>query len=437
MYIFWNVHAGQWFDEPTLLRQWADWQPSSVLVMDNAGFARRLQQMRPDAIVIYRQFPDGNVQELGDPGAYIADTAARVDDKRVYIHVGNECHATPGFVGWTVAAINEAKRRGLRLCVLNTAVGNPQPDDWKGMLRPVLEAMQGTEHILGLHEYFDHFDPFCAGWDPTAGDYWHIGRYHFMREACAKMELTPPPIIITEHGADSHRHSEYKGWRQGMSEDEYADALIRMDREVYRPDGILGQLIFSYGDSGQGLWQHFDVQGSQILFERLAEAASDEQPTETEGENDMSEEWRTDRVRATGAVGTNVRPFPSLSNAPAGTVGRQWLDVEVKAGTVARADGYDWARLRGDVNGWVARSLVEFASETTTLGDPPPDTSETDATIVDLQQQVTLLTEWMATEIASDRHALEALQSVLDNIMALCVALGKVVEHYAGIDTSE
>ena len=114
-----------------------------------------------------------------------------------------------------------------------------------------------------------------------------------MLDYCKAQGWQAPRVVITEHGADGvndikwwtdtlPRTPEFeniRGWRSlreywktldnelGMG-DFYADALIYLDRNVYKPSGVEAQLVFSWTNNSQ--WKpDFDVSGDGYLLDQL------------------------------------------------------------------------------------------------------------------------------------------------------------------------
>lgn len=270
-FISYNVHPPA--NEHSLLDHLRDLQPRVLLIMMDSGRAMRYQEALPDTLIIGREWPDDGIEERIGAREWVDKLDRIYPDRRIVLYAGNEPHPSNAgkVAAWTVAAIRAATERGRRLCVCNWSMGTPEPHHWKNELRPVLEALQNTAHVMGLHEYHD------ASWGTVDnGQPWLIGRFRFLISACQEMNLAPPPIVITEHGYDSLL-SDFKGWKApqvAVSEDGYADALTWMDQHVYRPAGVLGQCLFSYGDSGG--WHRFDVAGAQTLHRRLVAYARGE-----------------------------------------------------------------------------------------------------------------------------------------------------------------
>ena len=132
--LFFNTHPH--VDEERLVSQWLAWQPRAVLVMNNPGLALRLQDLRPEALVIVRQTPDDTVRDLGSPAEWLARMVATVPDARVVLYAGNERHASPGIGAWTLEAMRLATAAGRRLCILNTGTGGPEDEEWWAGMPP-------------------------------------------------------------------------------------------------------------------------------------------------------------------------------------------------------------------------------------------------------------------------------------------------------------
>lgn len=434
MKLFWNIHQ----ENPELWRQWLAWKPPVALVFRNGGLACRMQAARPDATVIGREWPDGNWREIKlchnlDPRGWAQRLAMNYPNPRVVLYSANEYHERD-IVAGTLEFLDECDRLGRRACVLNAGPGCPELEHWE-YLWPIVEAVSGTHHLLGLHEYFDHHDPRYGWpclphqleeWVARGGWGWYVGRYRRLFALCDELGIQRPTVTMGEHGADSLA-DDYHGWRCDethhvcMTEEEYAEALTWCDRHVYGPDpDVLGPTVFSFGDCGG--WQRFNVDGAYALFDRLEAYAYSVPPEPTPepgpepGDDKPMGEWTADKVRAAGSGNTNVRPFPTTDNRPIATVGYEWVNIEARFENLVTADGYEWVELRGGVNGWAVKRLLEFESDGAPEPEPTPDPEPDPAPTPDpsdLEERIAALEEHLASLESVLRSATESLASAV------------------------
>ena len=373
--IGYNIHGQTVADYPRLKDHLRRVRPDTLVVMDNSDMALELQAMLPETLVIYRRWPD-HIESVcsiaadaytgsdyqrrvvrADAALWMANAASYVPDNRIALYVLNEPQPTALVVEFLLASIDAARVLGRRLVLGNFATGTPEPDDWRGVLRPLLEALPGTEHWLGLHEYFDQFDPER---DVT----WHIGRFARVWAACDDMDIQRPRVVITEHGADSLT-TEYAGWGRGMSPDEYAAAMTWCDRMVYKAAGVRGAAVFCYG--GDDTWRpNYGVEDSAALLAMIEDYARG---------NTM------DVQNVTVAVHTAIKQRRSAGLS--GEVIGQWEPgtYGLQASEPADIDGYTWRKfIGGDAEWYSATGPVanpaQFAAVTVLAPEPPVDPPE-------------------------------------------------------------
>ena len=349
------------YDEPRLLA-WLDRaRPPVVVVMDNSDLALRLQARYPDTLVIFRRWPDDSIPAVSpDPVAWVRLMASYVPDSRIALYAGNEpgpeCRATT-LTAWTLAALDEADRLGRRLVVGNFGMGGPEDDELRGELRPLLQRIGGTWHVYGYHGYADFHNYRAPGYDPLAGDTWLVGRYRRMFAACDALNIPRPLVAITEHGYDSLT-DVYHGWRagRGVSEADYAAALMDMDGQVYTEPEVLGQCVFCWDETG-GNWKTFNVKDAPVLLEALAAYAEDSREIEN----------MPDTERMTVTINTQVkrRREPAGAEVP-GTLqpGEYVMDVSEAYTAPLNGDWYVWRFLADPA------SNVGYYSATGTPADP-------------------------------------------------------------------
>ena len=240
-----------------------------------------------------------------------------------------------GLVAWLVELMRLATEQGVRLCLPNFAVEHPDRDLLQtGAFDPLLRALAGSSHLLGLHEYFIE--------QADVGEQ-RVGRYQYWLQRAQAIGVPAPHIVMTEFGRDV-AGGERDGWRDtGWSEAEYADRLVWAYRHWYALNGIAA-CIFCYGVGGGRRWASFDVEGAGDLLGRIA-AYNTRLPVE---------EAQPGIISMTGPY-VNLRAAPSTSAADQGDL-HDGDRVRYYATMVTDAQGRQWYRLAAPIGfaaGWL------------------------------------------------------------------------------------
>jgi hypothetical protein len=315
-----NVLAGSGNYDHSALYNFVDQiRPRSILIMDNPGLAMDLQYNFPEMRVLYRNWGingDDNSSRRFDPVARFYKLAGDVPDGRIGLVFDNEPSYDKQTADYHIKGMEVADKEGRWIGALGTGMGGPEPQEWESLmlvshamysgepnkrqaemlkarlvetitatttrLAPFLQAYDASNkkrierglmpHVILLHEYFDFHNPYKPGWNPYEGDNWLIGRFLFLLQACQKMGLDKPVIMISEHGSDSLQ-SEYHGWLagKGISEELYASYLTDLMRGIYEPFCELGQAIFTWCPDDQ--WETFNIKNAKRLQQLLIEDA--------------------------------------------------------------------------------------------------------------------------------------------------------------------
>ena len=355
-----NINGGGAYDEPRLLHYLDRWQPPVCVLMDNSDLALRLQERYPDMTLIWRRLPDADLHKSTDAAAHVRLMASYVPDPRIVLYLINEPPADEAMAAWTLAALDEADRIGRRLCVGNFGYGGPEDAQWEGALLPVLARIGGTQHIMGLHEYWDFHDWRFVGeykgepWnvDPLTGNNWMIGRFKRMFGICDRHSIPRPLVAITEHGSDSNRDDKWHGWKAGagLSEENYAEQTIDIDRLVYQPaPEILGSCLFMWTPSNDKWNDTFGYKDATAFLDAVAAYAEDSRGENRESMELMTVTVTTD-VRRREGTGTSARQLPGDFGA-----GRYTLHASASV----MADGYVWRQFDdGGLIWWSATGPV-------------------------------------------------------------------------------
>lgn len=317
---------GQVKSEREYLDYHAKAEPPFTLLLEAAGLARQVKTASPSTNVILRSgFPDGTWVNQS-PGKLLNYWRSQIGIDDFYCYCDNEQGLA---LDWHIELIknNASSAHPLKLVILNTSVGTPQPDEWK---QPkALELLRLCDHyrawcVVGLHEYWNITPtsgmiggyPDRAGAQPDmtkqAGEggrnlvpvthwpgkpevdtltKWHVGRFNFMVEACKANGIKPPRVLITECGQDDV--SDIKTWvvkqfgegvrgfktaipawrriyPQWTEDEAYANMFGYAAYNIYAGTCVEGALPYCYGSNGDTLWDQFDIQGRSGLLSLLA-----------------------------------------------------------------------------------------------------------------------------------------------------------------------
>lgn len=321
------IHGQSVPDKNRLMTHLIALNPVAIIVMDEAGLARELKDRFPSSTVIYRFNGDGGDGDLHMrymPQEWLDKMIAKLGgDKRIMLMTTNEPTLSRRLVKWHEDLIPLANKAGVSLCVLNLATGNPQPEvrDDKGNIikeseweiaKPLLELLAvHRQHILGVHSYAGGVVtsglyggyPDNAGvapgkpggksliqpenWPPSVDGItcYHMGRFKFLLEYCARQHIDYPRIGVTEHSFDDtsdikpylstlkktapfqniraykslrNQWAEWygaRGWSLGRT---LGEMLTWSDRVIYRHSPVEFQAVFCWGHSSDD-WIPFDV----------------------------------------------------------------------------------------------------------------------------------------------------------------------------------
>ncbi len=309
-----NVLGDRNISKERLLLFAARAKPTVMVVMQNSTLAAEIKFASPQTNVIYRHWPDDNIHLRYSPEQYLDACMQRTGgNKSLTYYTCNEPSLNRSIINWHVKTVEKASPRGIKLCVLDIATGNPEPSQWI-VAEPLLYALRDhPEHVLGLHEYAGGIitSGFTGGtptfikpeqWpqDISKITLWHMGRFKFLLEFCEKRNIKPPRIVITETGFDDTsdikdwlntlKHfidgteNSIRGWKSlflqwkdwfpdWTAERAYYEQLAYADRVIYRPYGIEGQCIFSYGT-----WKNFGVDKADELLSLIEKSVTPDEP---------------------------------------------------------------------------------------------------------------------------------------------------------------
>jgi hypothetical protein len=445
--LFYNAHPHA--DEGRLVYQWVTWQPRGGLSMNNPPFAMRLQDLRPEALVIARitdpfgtKKGDDAVADLGKPADWLARMCELVPDARVVLYAGNECHGSEGAPDWTLEAMERATAAGRRLCILNTGTGGPEDEEWWagmpptrppddplpperiGALAPVVRAWAVSEHLLGIHEYATMLD-----WRAARG--WQVGRFERHLDTFTAMGITVPRaelrrrIAITEATFDSIPHSEHKGARW-LPAEEAARQMIEMARQVYWDMPVL---MYCLGHNSDPQWRMFrlDYAGGETVglddwgreFQAIVGAYMMEAETIDMVEmvvNVLQAVKRRSSPGKTGATGTMDAWQPGRYEVAVS------IEETIKDGYCWRyfvdGDGGAWWSATGpdaDPQQWIALAVVEPPApepEPEPEPEPTPEVMTPERWALLLRAWLDTLTAWETTTTALKGVLVETIEMI-------------------------
>jgi hypothetical protein len=237
----------------------------TVVFLERSGIDR-LRTKSPHTLYIYRHAVPGKDNDddvqvtYPDAAGFVDYLHARAPDGAA-LSLGNE----PGgnlavLAAWTISALNRCDELGRIGVALNLSYGNPEPGDWTGALKPVLDRLANTHHILGLHEY----------WSPgTLGKGYWTSRWvgHIPRSV---------RVAITELGALGWNDQRTdlnarKGWRKldNYPASAYATDLKAVIDDYLTQPNFVGACIFSAGnwngcETGEDLYDELEKYEASI-----------------------------------------------------------------------------------------------------------------------------------------------------------------------------
>lgn len=317
---------GQVKSEREYLDYHAKAEPPFTLLLEAVGLARQVKTASPSTNVILRAgFPDG-AWVRQSPSKLLNYWRSQIGIEDFWCYCDNEVGLA---LDWHIELIktNASSAHPLKLVILNTSVGTPQPDEWK---QPkALELLRLCDQyrawcIVGIHEYWNITPtsgmiggyPDRAGAQPDmtkqAGDggrnlvpvtnwpgkpevdtltKFHVGRFNFMVEVCKANGIKPPRVLITECGQDDVSDikqwvlrqfgegirgfkTALQAWRriypQWTEDEAYANMFGYVANNIYAGTCVEGALPYCYGSNGDPLWDQFDIQGRSGLLSLLA-----------------------------------------------------------------------------------------------------------------------------------------------------------------------
>lgn len=391
-------------------------RPRWIVVINNLAFARDVAWRYPETNVIVRwvKADDNPLRSWPRPADFIDFARREIGDARLYANVANEAGFSDAVLQYFCDVIDLSS--GLRLAVGGFSSGTPQPDDWT---RPVtVELLRRLDRergrvVLNLHEY-------CAGvmtsglsnppavqpeaWPrPAPATRWHVGRWRFLADACARLGINPPRIVIGEFGHDDMSdikawldtliktppYQNIRGWktlqyqfaawyaargwtaaRALLEQYRYADAVL------YDTPLVEGICDFAWC-SPQSQWEQFDKSQADEFISLLTEYAH-----EDEGMPDIPAAGRYKVYPPAGTM--NLRADAGTSAADIGDVNTG--DTLTVTGETKTAGAYTWLKVQTATSaGWIAL-LANLRFEAVPDDTPPLTKAEALAHVANWRQ---------------------------------------------------
>lgn len=327
--------------------------PSISVVFLEPSAINRLRAKSPNTLYIYRHHIPGFDND--DDGQDRMDAVAFVDmlhglaPAGEALYLGNEPTGNWGkLASWTIAALNRCDQLGRTGVALNLAYGNPEPEVWKRELKPVLDRIANTRHILGLHEYFASRI---------------LGKGYWTQRWVGHIPQNVK-VAITELGALEHVSGAVlnarKGWRRlpNYPANAYAADIRAVVDDYRRQPNFIGAAIFSVG-----VWEGCEV-GKEI-FDEMEQYDGEITVTQPTPPESYGQKMLGGKLTLVDASKVNFRSTPDTTRAP-----------------IAQFEGGEWVNFWSNpVDGWRKVEFggaVGFVAERYTAisgGLPAPDST--------------------------------------------------------------
>lgn len=347
---------GQYVKDSNRLQTWVhDTQPAACLVMDNPALAQTLRTLSPSTLVIHRSYhpQDSNWQAVMSPAEWLNAYKVNGPVLQVFNEPGPAVADVPRFLDWLISLMRIATAQNYRLVVGNFAVGTPNEKDIQaGVYDRLLQALAESNHILGLHEYFNQA--------PLPDSPYLCGRFKFWIERAHSLGISRPEIVITEHGHDLFKG----GFQTGLSSTQVFIQYLREARTLYQPYGI-ATCTFCYGYGANNQWVTWDIEDTLevLAFMQIYQEQSSV-PTITPVVTSQSQ------VHVTNS-GVRMRDQPSLKGNVLRTLTLNTVVTLYTTSIVYTADGYVWRYVKAlDAVGWAAESVNSILTFSTPLPNP-------------------------------------------------------------------
>lgn len=349
---------GQYLHDRNALETWVKAaKPAACVVMDSPDLALTLRTLSPATLVIHRSYSpnDSHWQETMTPGEWLA----AYKPTGPVLQVFNEPNPTGAdrtrFLVWLVSLMKLATAQNVRLVIGNFAVGTPNEKDIEaGYYDPLLQALAESDHLLGLHEYFNQ--------SPLLDAPYLCGRFKYWIARAKTLGISRPKIVITEHGHDLAQG----GFLTGVASVALFIQYLTEARSLYAPYDI-PTCTFCYGYGAGNQWATWDVESTlEVLTFMQTYTEQVSVPTITPTVVGQS------TVRVING-GVRMRDQPSLKGNVVRTLALNEVVVLYTTSLGYIADGYTWRFLKSaEMTGWAAETIANLP----TFSVPLPVASE-------------------------------------------------------------
>lgn len=245
-----NILAQYVKDQSSLQAWFKAAQPEATVVMDSPLLAQTLKGLSPSTLVIHRTYHprDSDFENYLSPQDWLKAFAVA----GVALQVSNEPNPSGVYLDryfdWLISLMQIATAQGVQLVVGNFAVGTPnEVDIAAGRYDRLLQALAQSQHLLGLHEYFNL--------SPLADAPYLVGRFKFWLDRAHALGISRPKVVITEHGHDLGNG----GWKTALPSSAVFIQYLKEARSLYLPYDI-PVCIFCYGYGANHQWESWDVE---------------------------------------------------------------------------------------------------------------------------------------------------------------------------------
>jgi len=328
----------------------------------NISDAKAITEASPETNVIIRHFPDGNVNPKLSADQWMKKYEG-VAKAGYHIESTNEDGLQ---ISWLTdpqkGILPAALKRGWKICAPGLQTGVPEPDEWPSV-RPFFDLLAQYPNQLrfSFHEYFSAVpisgmagkrldSELAKSWSPEmplpdkSQHWWHAGRMVDFGFAYLDANNLPhPPMVITELGMATM--TDQKPWLQTLKKTppyqdnsngwlamsnqfqewwpdvtparRYAQMLIWLDKNIYRPNNI-PCIVYCYGadwnrpPGSEQDWKPFDIEAYPEIFDELLAYANS-----------------TPAPVSPPASPPPVSPPPSLVGTPKEVSNEYWVPVTI------------------------------------------------------------------------------------------------------------
>jgi hypothetical protein len=255
---------------------------------------------------------------------------------------------------YTIGAIEEAERHGIKLCILNTAEGNPHDNNtgdtgvtrWKlQQLAPAVQRAVAGGHYLGIHAYWRPGVEGPTGrWHALGWVKWVIEQYSTMGVDIGRLQ-----VLVNETGLDGGiaGHPAQQGWQHLSMPDSYRAEIVEAEKYARTIPQIQALMFFTFGFEPP--WNGFNHHEAFAKSLIAPLKAINQGPTPPSQEGTVNEEHL--RNAAWNALGIPYNPAAAFAQyAAAKSLGRPCTGEHDLNGI--RWQGYDGGIVYATIGQW-------------------------------------------------------------------------------------